>query len=181
MSRTFQHQVSPIESVMLMNPSVVATPDPFLSKAAAAFMAGSIWLDPFRFTLTWDTLAASAVNQSAKQSIDAGVDLLVTEVNLVAFAPAGTSLATPDYLLELEDSTFGKWSDAPHHVGLWMGARSAAGLFGNLPIARYLRGSGTITGRLTNLTATAARVDLGLAGWRVSYNDTTREILFGPR
>ena len=46
-------------------------------------------------------------------------------------------------------------------------------------MARYVRGSNVVHGKLTNNTATAARVDLGLEGWRISYRATDRAILFG--
>ena len=168
-----------IVPVMLMNPAIVSQPDPLLAKASAAWLKGDIDLDPFRFTLTWNTLGASAVGQDANTSLDAGIDLLLTRINLTAYSGVGTIVANPDYLLELFDSS-GPWQDAPHHVMLWTGQhRNSGSRPGDTPMSRYVRGSNVVRGKLTNNTATAARVDLGLEGWRVSYRATDRAILFG--
>src|SRR5438445_13206794 len=87
--------------VVLMNPAIVAQPDPLLAKASAAWLAGQIDLDPHRFTLTWNTLLASVVGQEATTAIDAGIDLLLVGIQLTAYTAAGTILASPDYLLEI--------------------------------------------------------------------------------
>jgi len=165
--------------VLMNNPALVAQPDPLLARAAAAWMAGAIDLDPFRFTLTWNTLLASAVGQEANTSLDAGIDLLLTRLNLTSYSAAGTIVANPDYLLEIFDGS-GPWQDAPHHVMLWTGQhRNSGSRPGDTPMARYVRGSNVVKGKLTNNTATAARVDLGLEGWRISYRTTDRAALFG--
>lgn len=166
----------PATPVVLMNRAFCANDDPLLGKAAAAWIAGGIDLDPFRLTFTWDTLAANANNTPQKNQVDSGQDFLVERIVLCAFSAPGTIVANPDYLLDLSDAAAGPWQDAPHHVMLWTGQANRTP---DLTVVRYLKGGSPVTAKLTNLTPTAARVDLALAGWRISYKQSTREVVFG--
>lgn len=174
-------QQMPIAPVMLMNPAIVAAENPFIAKANAAFLAGALWLEPFGYTLTWNTLAASAQGQQASCTIDQGIDFILVQLNLVSYTAAGTVLANPDYLLEMQErSGNSNFTDGQHHVGLWTGQnRNSGARVYNLVFPRYIRGSNTILAKLTNLTATAARVDMGMEGIRITYLNTSRKELFG--
>ena len=136
----------PLQPVTLMNPAFIATPDPLLAKAASAWLAGLIDVDPFRLTLTWNTLPASGISQQAQIAVDAGIDLLALRLSLVAYTAAGTILANPDYLLELFDGS-GPWQDVPHHVQLWTGQyRNSSAGAAPFTVARYVRGSNNFRG-----------------------------------
>jgi hypothetical protein len=102
-------------------------------------------------------------------------------MNLTSYSSAGTIVPNPDYLLEIqENSGRSVFSDQPIHVMNWTGQnRNSGSQSYDLPIPRYMRGNNTITAKLTNNTATAARVDLAYIGLRVTYIATSRETLFG--
>lgn len=169
---------APAQSVILQNPTVIAQPDPIFAKACAAWLAGLVDLDPFRLTLTWNPLGVSAVGSEQKTPVDQGIDFLLFGMNLTAYTAAGTILANPDYLLEMFDGA-GPWQDGAHHVQLWTGEHRNSGAHPAMaPMCRFIRGSNNVRGKLTNNTATAARVDLGLEGIRVTYTTGTRESVF---
>lgn len=169
-----------IPMIAIANPTIPSL-NPILAILYAQFLAKRIWLEEFTFTAVYNTLAASAAGQQASMNIDPNIDFIALQQNLTAYTAAGTILANPDYLMEVQEkSGNNNWSDGPVHVANWTGQnRNSGSVSWDLPFCRYIRGNNTLTYKLTNNTATAARVDIALNGIRVSYNQVTREQLFG--
>lgn len=157
--------------------------DPILAAINRHFERGNIGVEFFVFSAVWNTLAASASGQLASVTIDPSLDFAVQEMDLTAYSAAGTIVASPDYLLEIaEKSGKGNWADGPIHVANWTGQNRNSGARPyKFATARLVRGNSSIQFKLTNNTATAARVDLALKGMRIEYKQITRDQLFGAR
>lgn len=166
--------------VVLMNPPIPSL-SPYLAILYSQFLARKVWLESFTFSCTWNTLAANAAGQQALMTIDPSIDFIALEMNLTSFSAVGAVVATPDYLLEVQEkSGNNNWSDGAIHVSNWTGqTRDGGASPWRFPFERYIRGNNTVQFKLTNNTATAARVDLALNGIRVTYVDTDRAKLFG--
>lgn len=168
--------------MLVLNPPIPSL-DPFVAILTAQFLQKNVWLEEFTFTASWNTLSANAVGQTptVAMSIDPGIDFLAMELNLTAYSDVNTIVANPNYLLEITE-TSGRmvWADAPVHVSNITGQnRNSGSRPYHLVVPRYVRGNNTVTMKLTNLTATAARVDLAMPGYRVTYlNGLTRDKLF---
>lgn len=164
--------------VVLANPTPPST-DPFTAAINKAFEAKQVWLETFAFTAVFNTLAASASGQQATSTVDPSIDFLAYQMQLCAYSAAGTIVANPDYLLEVQEgSGRSNWSDGPVHVANWTSQNRDSAQAYNFPIPRYIRGNNTISFKLTNNTATAARVDIALIGTRITYLATSRQELF---
>lgn len=175
-------QMIPWVAVANQNPPAM---DPFLARVSWALSQNPplVWLEEFSYIATWNTLAASASGQQPNPGItvDPTIDFIATQLNLCAFTAAGTVLANPDYLLQItEATTRGDWFSQPAHVALVTGQSRNSGSSPKWMAApRYVRGNNALNIALTNLTATAARVDLELGGYRLVYLLTDRRQLFG--
>lgn len=169
-----------ITPVQLLNPPVPSL-NPFLAILYQKFFERAVWLEYFVFSAIWNTLAANASGQQVTTSIDPSIDFVMMQMNLTSFSSAGVIVANPDYLLSIqENSGRSVFSDQDIHVMNWTGQnRNSGSQSYDLPIPRYMRGNNTITAKLTNNTAVAARVDLAYIGLRVTYINTSREKLFG--
>lgn len=167
--------------VLLVNPPFPAL-DPFIAILTAQFLQRKVWLEWFVFTAVWNTLLANAAGQlpTVPMTIDPNIDYLVMQMNLTAFSDVNTIIANPNYLMEVtETSGRMNWQDAPMHVGNVTGAnRNTGAQTYDLPVPRYIRGNNNVSMKLTNLTAVAARVDLAIMGYRVTYTGIRREELF---
>lgn len=155
--------------------------DPFRAMLFAQMLQRNAWLELFVFSATWNTLLASAVGQQAIMNIDPNIDFIALQMNLTAYSAVGTIVQSPDYLMEVQEkSGNNNWCDAPIHVQNWTGqSRDAGARVYDLPFPRYIRGNNQVVFKLTNNTATAARVDLALVGIRATYLEVSREQLFG--
>jgi hypothetical protein len=173
-----QHETAPELRVQLLNPTIAL--DPFRQAVYSAFLRKEVWLEHFRFDLEWNTLAASAVGQIATVTIDPGIDYILLSQNLVAYSSAGTVVASPDYVLLMQERAGNtNWSDTTVHVGNVTGG-TREGVSGQLDFPRYIRGNNTLQCKITNRTTTAAVVNMDLGGIRVTYReDATRQRLFG--
>lgn len=154
--------------------------DPILAAIQRHLEMGNIGIERFVFSAVWNTLAASASGQAASLTIDPTIDFLALEMNLTSFSAAGTIVANPDYLLEVnEKSGKGSWADGPVHVSNWTGqSRNSGSRPYYFRPGWLIRGNNTVQFKLTNNTATAARVDLALPGLRVEYRNISRDQLF---
>ena len=173
-------QAPPVVQALLLNPPVPSL-NPYLAVLYGLFLNRMVWLEFFSFSAVFNTLGASASGQQASMSIDPGIDFIGLQMNLSAYTAAGTILANPDYLLEVQEkSGNSNWQDQPTHVANWTGVNRNSGARPyDLPFSRYIRGNNTVVFKLTNLTATAARVDLALPGIRVTYTNIDRSKVFG--
>jgi hypothetical protein len=168
--------------VMLLNPPVPAL-NPFLAILYQKFYERAVWLEFFVFSAIWNNpvLAANASGQQVTTTIDPSIDFAMMQMNLTAYSSPGVIVSSPDYLLGIqENSGRSVLSDQDIHVMNWTGQnRNSGSRSYDLPIPRYMRGNNTITAKLTNNTATAARVDLAYIGLRITYISTSRDQLFG--
>jgi hypothetical protein len=152
--------------------------DPIMAAIERHLAAGTIKVERFVFSAVWNTLAASASGSPASITIDPTIDFLAQQMNLTAYTAAGTILANPDYLLEVKSGK-DSWSDGPVHVANWTGqARNSGSRPYDFSPGWLMRGNTVTQLKLTNNTATAARVDLALPGLRIMYEGITREQLF---
>src|SRR5438132_1100579 len=111
----------PVTPVMVMNPPSSGL-NPFLAILYREFEARRVWLENFYFSAIWNTLAASASGQQATMTIDPNIDFIALEMNLTSYSAAGTIVANPDYLMEVQEkSGNNNWSDGPIHVMNWTG------------------------------------------------------------
>lgn len=168
----------PFQPVVVLNQPPPGI-DPFLAILYSQFLAGKVWLEAFWFTAAWTPLAADASGSAAQTTIDAGIDFIVQQMNLTAYKTDDTYEATPQLLLEAQETSGrANWSDQPVAVGNWAGnTRGGTGSYW-LPTPRYVRGSNTINWKLTNRSSVAYNVDLAIGGMRVTYTGISREELF---
>lgn len=180
MSRNIATQQPMATPVIVCNPPIPST-DPFTAILTSEFLKKNVWLEFFAFSTIWNPLLASAVGQQAQFTLDPGIDFIVQQINLNSESAAGTVVASPDYLLEIQETSGrSNFSDQAIHIANWTGQnRNSGAMPYNLPFPRYLRGNNTVNCKLTNLTATAARVDVAFIGIRVTYVNISRADLFG--
>ena len=155
--------------------------NPILAKLYRAFLDKKVWLEFWGLPIEYNTLAASAVGAQGQVTIDQNTDFVLLQLALTAYTAAGTVLANPDYTLDLRElSGNSNFTSQEMHVANWTGTmRNSGAIIYDLPFPRYISGNNTIQSRLTNRTATAARVDIALLGLRVNYQSTTRESVLG--
>jgi len=166
--------VDAIPTMVLNPPSLL---DPILQTAFEAFKRGDVWLEFFGFDFEWNPLIAHASGQQAEESMDPGIDFLLTDINLVSFSAPGTIVANPDYVMEIQEkSGRTNYSNTTLHVMNFTG--NPRGSSFKLPATRYIRGNNTVVAKLTNRTATAAVVNMEFLGWRMSYHGVNRTDLF---
>lgn len=126
---------------------------------------GAVELDPFTYTATWNTLAASAAGTAVNISINADSDFVIRYGMLSAYSAAGVLVEDPDYLIRIFDTGAGRnFEDAQAHVRNYFGTAQRPFVW---PEPKLVRGSSVLTLTLTNNTATAARVDVSFGGLKV--------------
>lgn len=137
-----------------------------LDQLFSASRTRHVELDPFTYTAIFNTLGASAT-ASVDIAINADSDFVVRYINLTSYSAAGTIVADPDYLLTLFDSGSGRnLQDANVHVRNITGNGQRPFIW---PEPRLIKASSSFRVTLQNLTATAARVDVALIGFKVFY------------
>jgi len=137
-----------------------------LDELRAASLAKKIVLDVFHLGVEWNTLDADA---TATQNvvIDADSDFVAIKMMLCSYSTAGTIVANPDYVLSISDSGSGRMlQNVAIHINTICGTAQLPYI---LPEPKVFKASSTITFTLTNRTATAARVNLTLGGFKVFY------------
>jgi hypothetical protein len=123
----------------------------------------------FEYNRTENTLATGGgVTPTDNFQISNVSDFLLWYINGSVFQPAGTNIAAPDILVNLQDSNSGwMFSDQPVH---WVQTVGTAQNPFILPDPRLLNMNSTIQLFLNNQTGgTLAQVNLCLAGLQVFY------------
>lgn len=137
-----------------------------LDDLTRAARAGSVYLDPFSYTVTYNTLGALA-NVPVNIQIQADSDFVITKTMLCAYTAASVFLVNPDYLVSFFDSGSGRQlQDNPVHVHNIMGTAERPFIWSE---PKLIKGSSTFIVTTQNLTAVAARVDLLFHGFKVFY------------
>lgn len=115
---------------------------------------------------SWNPLGAGATTPM-NITTDSDSDFVLRAVSLCAYTAVGNFLPNPDYLVSFNDSGSGRnLQSAPIHVrnvtgdGMWPHY---------LVDPLLLKGGGTLTITLQNLTAVAARVEMSLHGFKLFY------------
>jgi hypothetical protein len=132
----------------------------------AASRAGKVELDPFNYSATWNTLGANATTP-VNVGVNADSDFVIRYSMIQSFSAAGTNIALPDYLLTIFDTGSGRQlQDAAQHVLNMCGTAQRPFIWSE---PKLIKQASVLVLTLTNNTATAARVDITLHGFKLFY------------
>lgn len=142
-----------------------------------ASRAGRILVDNFSYVIEYNTLAASAIQQNGQFSTNKDSDFAICYSMITAYTSAGTQVTNPDYLYTINDTGSGRsLENQSDHVGNGFGTAQRPYIW---PEPKLITGGSVISVPLTNLTATAARVILTFAGYKLFYlRSYTRDTAF---